>query len=106
MAKQKKKTVTEDKTENANVGGVESGEGATKSKSRQVTPRAKGKKAAPLKHEARQGRAMENSGGTDPSDEEIRIRAYFISERRMRLALTGDSATDWLEARRQLTHDH
>ena len=38
----------------------------------------------------------------EPSDEEIRIRAYFVSERRQRLALPGDANTDWLEAKRQL----
>jgi len=38
----------------------------------------------------------------EPSDEEIRIRAYFVSERRQRLNLTGDANTDWLEAKRQL----
>jgi len=38
----------------------------------------------------------------EPSDEEIRLRAYFISERRHRLALAGDASSDWLEAKRQL----
>jgi len=37
-----------------------------------------------------------------PSDEEIRIRAYFISERRRRFALPGNADSDWLEAKRQL----
>ena len=37
-----------------------------------------------------------------PSDEEIRLRAYFISERRRRFALPGDADSDWLEARGQL----
>jgi len=37
-----------------------------------------------------------------PSDEEIRMRAYFISERRRRFALAGDADSDWLEAKRQL----
>jgi Protein of unknown function (DUF2934) len=36
------------------------------------------------------------------SDEEIRIRAYFISQERMREGRPGNSADDWLEARRQL----
>ena len=36
------------------------------------------------------------------SDEEIRLRAYFISERRRRFALPGDTDSDWLEAKRQL----
>jgi hypothetical protein len=36
------------------------------------------------------------------SDEAIRLRAYFISERRRRFALPGDADSDWLEAKRQL----
>ena len=39
---------------------------------------------------------------TAPLDEQIRIRAYFISERRRRFALPGDADSDWLEAKRQL----
>jgi hypothetical protein len=35
-------------------------------------------------------------------EEEIRMRAYFIAERRMREGIHGNSADDWLEARRQL----
>ena len=38
----------------------------------------------------------------EPSDEQIRLRAYFISERRRRFALPGDAESDWLEAKRQL----
>jgi hypothetical protein len=38
----------------------------------------------------------------EPGDAEIRLRAYFISERRHRLGLPGDSNSDWLEAKRQL----
>jgi hypothetical protein len=38
----------------------------------------------------------------EPSEEEVRLRAYFISERRRRFALAGDADSDWLEARRQL----
>jgi hypothetical protein len=41
----------------------------------------------------------------EPSDEEIRIRAYFIAERRIELSLQGDSAHDWIEARRQLVEE-
>ena len=41
----------------------------------------------------------------EPSDDEIRIRAYFISERRHRLNLPGDSSADWIEARRQLVSE-
>jgi hypothetical protein len=38
----------------------------------------------------------------DPSEEQISMRAYFISERRRRLALPGDANSDWIEAKRQL----
>ena len=38
----------------------------------------------------------------DPTDEQIQMRAYFISERRRRLDLAGDANSDWLEAKRQL----
>ena len=44
----------------------------------------------------------EPSQTTEPSDESIRLRAYFISERRRRFALPGDAESDWLEAKRQL----
>jgi hypothetical protein len=36
------------------------------------------------------------------SDEAIRMRAYFIAESRARSGHDGDSASDWMEARRQL----
>jgi hypothetical protein len=39
---------------------------------------------------------------TEPTEEQIRLRAYYISERRRRLALPGDASSDWLEAKRQL----
>ena len=39
---------------------------------------------------------------TEPADETIRLRAYFISERRRRFALPGDAESDWVEAKRQL----
>jgi len=54
---------------------------------------------------ARRGKvSMPPEAGTlaGPSDEQIRIRAYFISERRRRFALPGDAESDWVEAKRQL----
>src|SRR5438034_1364848 len=39
---------------------------------------------------------------TEPSDEEIRLRAYFISEHRRRFAIPGDADSDWREAKQQL----
>jgi Protein of unknown function (DUF2934) len=38
----------------------------------------------------------------EPSDDAVRLRAYFISERRRRFGLPGDAESDWLEATRQL----
>jgi len=47
-------------------------------------------------------RPKKTSGIPPLTDEEIQLRAYFISERRHRLGLLGDSNSDWLEAKRQL----
>lgn len=55
-------------------------------------------------------RAGKKSAGTpkkkhEPSDADIRLRAYFIAERRVQLALQGDPGKDWLEAKRQLLEE-
>ncbi len=39
------------------------------------------------------------------SDDEIRLRAYFIAERRMQSGMPGDSTNDWWEAYRQLQEE-
>jgi hypothetical protein len=44
-------------------------------------------------------------GLSEPSDADIRLRAYFIAERRVQYALQGDPALDWIEARRQLLEE-
>ncbi|MDQ2868210.1 MAG: hypothetical protein M3R59_07360 [Verrucomicrobiota bacterium] len=36
------------------------------------------------------------------TDDDIRIRAFFISQERHRLHIGGDASADWIEARRQL----
>ena len=59
------------------------------------------KKGAPAQ-KARVAIFSEAGTTAGPSDEGIRLRAYFISERRRRFALPGDADSDWLEARRQL----
>jgi hypothetical protein len=59
-------------------------------------PTAKKKTSAKAK-------TAKSSKPIEPSDEEIRIRAYFVAERRQRLDLPGDANTDWLEAKRQLS---
>lgn len=42
---------------------------------------------------------------SEPSEGDIRLRAYFIAERRVEQALQGDPANDWLEARQQLLQE-
>ncbi len=46
-----------------------------------------------------------SAGSAEPSDAEIRVRAYFIAERRLQQGLPGDSADDWLEAKNQLLQE-
>ena len=41
----------------------------------------------------------------EPSLDEIRVRAYFLSERRIELSQPVDASADWLEARRQLLEE-
>lgn len=47
-------------------------------------------------------KAARPAASNRPSDEEVRVRAYLLAERRIRMALQGDPAADWLEAREQL----
>jgi hypothetical protein len=76
-----------------------------------AAPKPKRKKAAPKKQTVRVSksaapkRARSAKTRPEPSDEEIRIRAYFIAERRLQLRLQGDSAHDWIEAKRQLVEE-
>jgi len=41
----------------------------------------------------------------EPSEADIRLRAYFIAERRVQLALQGDPALDWIQAREELLRE-
>jgi hypothetical protein len=70
-------------------------------------PPARTKKKGPAAKKAAAGRSAKprqpaRSKAVNPTNEEIQLRAYFISERRHRLGLPGDTSADWLEARRQL----
>jgi hypothetical protein len=77
-----------------------------KKKSRTAGPPAKQKKApAPKKSLAKQGGGSSAKAASEPTDDEIRLRAYFLAERRHKLSLPGDSAHDWIEARRQLIEE-
>jgi hypothetical protein len=41
-------------------------------------------------------------GQPEPTESEIRVRAYFIAERRAQMSVVRDPAFDWIEAREQL----
>jgi hypothetical protein len=77
-----------------------------KKKSRAAGPAAKQKKApAPKKSLAKKAAGSAAKATVEPTDEQIRLRAYFLAERRHKLSLPGDSAHDWIEARRQLIEE-
>ena len=84
---------------------------AAEAKTGGAGPRSKAKKPAPKKKTVRAAKfsAPKNTSSSaaldEPSDDEIRVRAYFISERRIELSLQGDSDRDWIEARRQLVEE-
>jgi hypothetical protein len=68
--------------------------GAKKKTTRSTAPKRTKAQAAP---------ASGSSGSANkPSDDDIRLRAYFIAERRTQLSIPGSEAEDWLEAKRQL----
>jgi Protein of unknown function (DUF2934) len=69
------------------------------------TPSKKKKPGASAKSVPKPQTTVAAKSVADPTDDEIRIRAYFIAERRHKLALPGDSAHDWIEARRQLIEE-
>jgi hypothetical protein len=72
-------------------------------RARKQLPGSKLRKTA-VQRKGRANQSAKPSGkqGVSVSEDEIRLRAYFIAERRMREGLPGDSGHDWLEARRQL----
>jgi hypothetical protein len=102
---------------------IQTGNGAAKPEKQSVAKSAAGKAAkAAAKAAGKSGRPAAvksrtlrkprapKSGISKPakstfSDDDIRMRAYFISERRQQQGLPGDSAHDWLEALRQLQEE-
>jgi hypothetical protein len=60
------------------------------------------RKKSPVARKGKTSTPPETGTPAGSSDEQIRLRAYFISERRRRFGLPGDVDSDWLEARRQL----
>jgi hypothetical protein len=75
---------------------------AAKKKSRGATAPTKKKKAAHPKKPSAKAAAK---APVEPTDDQIRLRAYFLAERRHKLSLPGDSNHDWIEARRQLIEE-
>ena len=81
-------------------------------KKRAKAAKSSGGKSAAKKQSAKTGAKKSASRSSakkakshEPSDADIRLRAYFIAERRVQLALQGDPAEDWLEARQQLLEE-
>ncbi len=66
---------------------------------------AKKSRGSAKKTAAAKKSAPQPSAAIEPSDDEIRIRAYFIAEWRQRESVPGDAARDWIEARRQLLEE-
>jgi hypothetical protein len=79
---------------------------APKKKSRVAAAPAKKKKSeTPKKPAAKKSTSPASKPAIEPSDEQIRLRAYFLAELRHKLSLPGDSNHDWIEARRQLIEE-
>jgi hypothetical protein len=76
-----------------------------KKKTRAAAAPTKKKKPAAAKKPAKQPAEGISKRASEPTDDEIRLRAYFIAERRHKLSLPGDSNHDWIEARRQLIEE-
>ncbi|HMH03880.1 MAG TPA: hypothetical protein VK556_06735 [Candidatus Udaeobacter sp.] len=101
----KKKKIVQDKNETSPDDGgsfkVKAGKG---NRARRATANRKPRETSARKNAtiARASMPREAADIVEPSDEAIRLRAYFISERRRRFALPGDAESDWLEAIRQL----
>jgi hypothetical protein len=113
----RKSKIEPEKKANADPAGLDpaarAAEGivARKPKAKATSSSPKTKKSSPKKKTAAttkpvaSEKAASPAKTSGPSDEEIRIRAYFIAERRLQLSLPGDSAHDWIEAKRQLIEE-
>jgi len=96
----KKPEILEQQTEATNTAMPEgNGTSVARTRGASKAPR-KTKRTSPTSRKPRT--AKEKLAQPEVSDDDIRLRAYFISEERMRLALPGDANSDWIEARRQL----
>jgi hypothetical protein len=101
----KKKKTVQDKSETSpETGGSFKVKTGKSTRARGATASRKPSKTAAGKSTtaAKASMPLQAAGIPEPPDEAVRLRAYFISERRRRFALPGDSESDWLEAKRQL----
>ncbi len=73
---------------------------ATKAKPSPKTKEAKPAKATAARTRVKATAVTKSTVSITPAD--IALRAYFISEKRQKLGLPGDSTHDWVEAERQL----
>jgi hypothetical protein len=99
-----------DTAEANSAGGNRNSVAVPRKKARSASDKPKAKKPAAKKTAAPAPRGASKRVSSapalrEPTDEEIRIRAYFLAERRIQLSLPGDSAHDWIEARRQLIEE-
>ena len=107
----RKKKTAEDKNQASSEPGAPAPTKKTgkRQSGRRTTTTKKPRKVTPAKETITGTTAqISASPGAEPatsralSEDAIRLRAYFISERRRRFALPGDAESDWLEAKRQL----
>jgi hypothetical protein len=106
------------KTKTAEIKNQSSSESGRPDPTKKAAKRQNGRRATTAKKPRKETTTKERIAGTtaqisaspppkpatsgDLSEETIRLRAYFISERRRRFALPGDAESDWLDAKRQL----
>lgn len=71
---------------------------------RKVAKKSGSRTAAAKKRNATRAKADESQPPQrrEPTDDEVRLRAYFIAERRVQMGIPGSETDDWVEARRQL----
>jgi len=93
----------EDAASTQSAAGMAAKPEASKPKSAKRKSPGKRTRKAPAPRKKPSAKAGQKAAAhPEPSSDEIRQRAYFISERRAQLSLPADASADWLEARRQL----
>jgi hypothetical protein len=68
----------------------------------EAIPTVSGKKTSAGKRTGSSAAKMSPDKITDPTIEQIQLRAYFIGERRASLGISRDSTSDWVQAEREL----